>query len=142
MTIRNVAIIGANGRLGPAVFEALLGSQIFNVSVLSRSSSTSTYPSNVHLIKIPDDGGDEATLARALEGQNALLVTMSSSDPAYIGRLANAAAQAGIQRFIPPDFGSVDSMDEKSLELVPLYRKKGIVREQLRDIAHRNAHFS
>lgn len=135
MVIRNVAIIGANGTLGPAILEALLSADAFNVTVLSRASSRSTFPSKVDLIKIPDDGGDGNTLTKLLSEQDALVVTIPASESSYITELAKASAQAGVQRFIPPDFGSVDSTDERCLSLVPLYRQKGLVREHLQKLA-------
>ena len=134
MPIKKVALIGANGTLGPAILNALLASTSFIVTVLSRSSSKSTYPTSVRVTNISDDPTREE-LAQTLQGQDALVVTFAGSNSELQIRLANAAAQAGVKRFIPADFGSCDSSSPRALELVPLYGAKQRVREHLQQLA-------
>lgn len=140
MAIKNVAIIGANGKLGPSVLQRLIAAS-FNVTVLTRVSSTSKYPDTVRVLQIPD-GLPEDDLAKQLEGQDALVVTMAGSKTAEQIHLANACVKAGVRRFIPADFGSVDSTDERSLKLVPLYGEKVKVRRHLEELAGKYSGFS
>jgi putative NADH-flavin reductase len=134
MTIKKVALIGANGRLGPAILHGLLSASAFTVTVLSRSSSTSTYPDSVHVTYISDDPPDKE-LIEALRGQDAIVVTFPGSNSDLQIRLADAAAQVGVRRFIPADFGSCDSSSPRALDLMPLYRAKQKVQQHLRQLA-------
>lgn len=142
MTIQNVAIIGASGTLGPSAFEALVTSKCFTVTVLARASSKSSFPTASKTIRIPDDGGTEDQLASALAGQDALVVTMPASRVEDSARLANACVKAGVKRFIPADFGSVDSTDLRCVELVPLYEQKTKSREYAQQLAEQHPFFS
>jgi len=131
MAIKTVALIGANGHLGPSILSALLSSSL-KTSILSRQSSKSTYPANVPIITIPDDLPTDA-LIPALRGQDALVITMAGSRVAEQKRLIEAAWHAGVKRIIPAEFGSCDSADEKTLQLLPLMEGKRQVREFLKE---------
>ncbi len=133
MTVRKVTLIGANGKLGPAVLHALISARAFTVTVLSRSSSRSTYPDSVHVTYVSDDPPIEE-LVNALRGQDAIVVTFPGSNSDLQVRLADAAAQAGVRRFIPADFGSCDSSSLRALDLMPLYRAKHNVRQHLQQL--------
>ena len=134
MAIVNVVLVGANGKLGPFILTALLSANIFSVTVLSRSSSTSKYPMSVYEMRISDDPSVEE-LVKVLKGQDAFIAAFAGSNDHLQIRYANAAAQAGVKRFIPADFGSCDSSSPKALELIPLYGKKKKVRECLQHLA-------
>jgi nucleoside-diphosphate-sugar epimerase len=134
MTIKKVVLAGANGKLGPAILHALLSAEAFTVTVLSRSSSISTYPAAVHVARVSDDFPQDE-LVHALRGQDALVVVFAGSNSDLQIRLADAAAQAGVRRFVPADFGSCDSSSARALELVPLYRAKQKVRRHLQQLA-------
>lgn len=139
--IANVAIIGANGTLGPAVLHALLATGSLTTTIITRESSKSQYPPSAHLLKVPD-GASEDELAKKLEGQDALVVTMAGSKTAEQIHLANACVKAGVKRFIPADFGSVDSQDERPRQLVPLFGEKVKVRTHLEELASKHSGFS
>ena len=134
MTIKNVAIIGANGRLGPSVLKAFLSPGSFNVTVLSRKSSKSRYPEIVNVVTISDEPSDEEW-TRVLESQDAVVVTTAGSNSDLQIRMADAAAKAGVKRFIPADFGSCDSTNSRALELNPLYSEKQRVLSHLKQLA-------
>ena len=131
--IIKVALIGANGRLGPAILNTLLSAGTFTVTVLSRSSSKSTYPDLVHVAHISDDPPFQE-FVDVLRGQDALVVTFAGSNSDLQIRLADAAAQAGVKRFMPADFGSCDSSSPRALDLVPIYRAKQKVRQHLQHL--------
>lgn len=134
MTITKVALIGANGKLGPAILEALLSAGVFTVTVLSRHSSKSTYPDSVHVTYVSDDLS-VGELVDVLHGQDAIVVSFAGSNSDLQIRLADAAAQAGVRRFIPADFGSCDSSSPRALDLISLYRAKQKVRQHLEQLA-------
>jgi hypothetical protein len=142
MLIKNVAILGADGKLGPSVLNALLASK-FAVTVMKRQSSKtqSNYPSSVKEVRIPDDFHVKE-LTRILQGQDAVVITTSGSLIDMQKSVALAAAKAGVQRFIPADFGSVDSESELARSLVPLYVHKRNLRLYLTELTEQYPKFS
>lgn len=142
MGIKNVALLGANGTLGPSVLDELLAAS-FTVTVLKRASSNSpdNYPSGVLIAQVPDDM-DVDTLAEILRSQDALVATIKGSQTDVQVKLAQACVKAGVQRMIPADFGSCDSSSQWTQNLVPLYKHKTALREQLTELAKQNTGFS
>lgn len=134
MAITKVTIIGANGTLGPSILKALLDVESFQVSAIVRVSSKSTYPSSVTTVKVDDDL-PYAQLVKVLTGQDALVISFSGNLKDDSIKLANAAFEAGVKHIIPADYGSCDSSDPKSLELIPLYTNKKDVRDHLIKLA-------
>ncbi|KAK5937146.1 hypothetical protein PMZ80_010687 [Knufia obscura] len=134
MAIQTVALVGANGRLGPSILQALLDTGSLKVSVLTRASSKSTYPSSVNVLKTDDDLPYDQ-LVKALTGQDALILAFSGTQKDNSIKLANAAFEAGVTHIIPADFGSCDSSDPRSLDLVPLYVNKKDVRDHLVELS-------
>ncbi|KAF2471675.1 NAD(P)-binding protein [Lindgomyces ingoldianus] len=133
MPIKNVALIGAAGTLGPSVLHALQSSP-FEVFVLNRASSKSTYP-NTSTITIPDDLNVPTltTLFRS-HAIDALVMTIAGSYVSEQKRLIEAAFNAGVQRVMPAEFGSCDSADEATNQLLPLMEGKKRVREFLQEV--------
>ncbi|OCK79121.1 NmrA family transcriptional regulator [Lepidopterella palustris CBS 459.81] len=138
MPLQKVALIGANGTLGPAVLSALLSrpNGHANTTVLTRASSKTTYPPYVRTTSVPDSLPIPA-LTLALRGHDALVMTMAGSHVADALKLAEAAFAAGVRRVIPADFGSCDSDDAATLELLALFEGKKRVRRFLEDLAGR-----
>ncbi|QDS74857.1 hypothetical protein FKW77_003187 [Venturia effusa] len=143
MQIRTVTLIGATGRLGPSILTALL-SHNFKVQILRRSNSTSAPPpTHPHLTEtILPDTFPEAMLETALQNQDAVICTIPGTETTLQKRLALAASKAGVKRFIPADFGSVDSESPRAREWVPLYVSKQEVRQYLQQLSNDNAGFT
>lgn len=142
MAIKTVTLLGADGRLGPAVLTALIAAN-FKVQVLKRESSKSAtkYPSGVIETRIPDDFSP-SSLESALKGQDAVIVTIPGTNTSLQKKLADAAVKAGVTRFIPADFGSVDSDSQRAREWVPLYIDKYELRQYLQTLSEKNKTFS
>lgn len=134
MTIKTVALVGANGKLGPFILKALLNSPSFKVSVLTRATSKSTYPSDVNVLKTDDDLPHDQ-LVEALAGQDALVIAFAGTQKDNSIKLIDAAFKAGVKHIIPADFGSCDSSDPKALDLIPLYVNKKDVRDHLVELS-------
>ena len=141
MTIQKVAIIGANGHLGPSILSALLSANTFDVTVISRKNSKSTYPPSVPIKYVSDDPSIDE-IVPVLTGQDALVVTFAGTNASLQILLADAAVKAGVKRFIPADFGSCDSSSKRALDLMPLYRGKQKVRQHLESVAAKEKDFS
>jgi hypothetical protein len=69
-SIHNVAILGAGGSLGPSVLDAF--NPHFAVAIVTRKSSTSTFPSKFKLHIVADDY-PTAELLLAFRGQDAVV---------------------------------------------------------------------
>ena len=141
MAIGKVALVGANGVLGPSVLQCLVADG-FNVTVFKRASSSSSdeYHKSVHVTRYSDDV-DVTSLSRMLKGQDAVVMTIRGNLSVQ-SMFAQASAQAEVQRFIPADFGSVDSSSSRAQKLVPLYRDKTALREELMRLAKTHSNFS
>ncbi|KAM0724251.1 hypothetical protein Q7P37_000133 [Cladosporium fusiforme] len=142
MSIKNVCLLGANGNVGPAVLDALVNDN-FTVTVLKRSSSKSpeNYPSGVKVEQV-DDAFAVDDLVPIFKNQDAVVVTIKGTQVDIQKRLADAALKAGVKRFIPADFGSVDSASAHAQECVPLFKNKTTVIEYLTQLAKDNESFS
>ena len=129
--IKNVTLVGGNGNLGAVLLETLVAAGDFRVTVLKRASSKSpTVAPSVRVIQVDDAWTTEA-LTAALAGADAAIACFPLRDTAQHLRLADAAAAAGVARFIPADYGSVDARSPRARELVRLFDNKVKVRERL-----------
>ncbi|KAK4071716.1 uncharacterized protein Triagg1_5954 [Trichoderma aggressivum f. europaeum] len=134
--LNKVCLIGANGTLGSVILQALVTANCFDVSVLQRSSSSSSTtfgPSVTRLVVGSDLAVDELT--EALKGQDAVVAAFPLGQGDQHLRLVEAAFNAGVKRFIPADFGSCDAADAEPQKYLPLYRKKTAVREKCEALA-------
>ncbi|KAG9185789.1 hypothetical protein G6011_07120 [Alternaria panax] len=132
--IENVLILGASGSVGAPILDALLAEPSFNVTIVSRATSSASFPSHVPIIKISDAFTIEE-LTEAFKGQDAVVVALSTG-PSSGGkdglafRLIDAALAAGVERFVPSEFG-VNNLDPRARALAPIYDHKGEMLEYL-----------
>lgn len=141
---KRVCLIGANGTVGSAILSKLIDASYFSVSVLRRSTSTST-PAQAHalisnLTVSPAFDIDELVLK--LKDQDAVIAAFPISDVGQHLRLAEAAARAGVSRFVPADFGSCDPSDLLAQECADIYKHKMRIRERCDELSARFATFS
>ncbi|KAI5863711.1 NAD(P)-binding protein [Durotheca rogersii] len=129
-SITKVALVGAKGNLGEAVLDRLLSTG-FEVTVLSRPESTQVFPAAVSVKKVDYDSLD--SLTDALRGQDAVVSTIASAALGKQLLLIDAAAKAGVKRFIPSEFGA-DTTHEKTSPL-PGFKTKLDVQEALKKAA-------
>ncbi|KPI36605.1 uncharacterized protein AB675_4389 [Cyphellophora attinorum] len=135
---KRIALLGANGILGAPLLDHLVTNTQCEITVLQRKSSKSTPAhtdnSRVKVLPIPDDltaSGSHKALVSALTGQDVVVISIAVRDVATHTALAAAAAEAGVQRFFPADWGSVDSSAARSQEVVPLFGRKVEIRAHL-----------
>jgi len=135
--IKNVAIIGAGGNLGPAVVKALVDAG-FNVTALSRIGSTSSIPSGIQVHKTDYDS--PTSLAEAFKGQDAVVSTIATGALAQQQKIIDAAVKAGVKKFIPSEFGI--NTQNISGGVAKILGTKVQIQEQLKKAAAENSHFS
>ena len=117
--LKNVIIVGAGGHLGPSILKAFPSDSRFNVSILARKSSTSAFPEGVKFHRVSDNY-PASELLEAFRGQDAVVSTIATAHLAHQKTMADAAAKAGVKRFVPSEFGS-DTSNEKAMEILPQY---------------------
>src|SRR3954470_17462116 len=100
--LRNVIIVGASGNAGPSIMDTFLNAPSFNVSVLTRAESSSTFPARV---KVFETNYTEASLLSAFKGQDAVVSILAYRVLAEQRKLIDAAIKAGVRRFIPSKYG-------------------------------------
>lgn len=111
------------------LLDALLKESSFKVTVLSRQDSKSTFPSGVQVIYADYDSQD--SLSEAFEGQDVVISLVASSVLKSQTKLIDAAIAAGVQRFIPSEFGS-DTVDPRNRAIVNLSNDKYEVTKYLK----------
>jgi uncharacterized protein YbjT (DUF2867 family) len=112
---KKVVVVGGSGAAGAPIVQALLEAKKFEVSVLSRLTSQSTFPVGVNVIK-SDYIHDK--LVDALKGQDAVISTIATFSVEQQNLLIDASIEAGVRRFLPSEYG-VDTSDQSIGELVP-----------------------
>ena len=109
---------GAGGtNIGYHLIRAFLADGTFQVTVLARSASTTSYPPAVKLVKI-SDFGDHEELVQALKGQDVLISCVGPGAFAVQNDLVDACLRAGVTRFIPTEWG-FDNDDSACRGLCP-----------------------
>ena len=126
--IKNIAIVGATGRSGRTITEALLQTGRFNVTALTREGSdTSAFPSSLHAVK-PVDYSSISALTSALNNQDVLIITLAVTAPPEVQfALVDAAVAAGVKYIMPNQWGG-DLAKEQSLRDTHMWdRYKSVV---------------
>ena len=92
------------------------------------------HPNSVRVACVSDRPPTEE-LIKVLKGQDTLVIAFAGSNDDLQIRYTDAAVHAGVQRFVPTDFGSCDSSSPRALELIPLHGAKQKVRQHLQQLA-------
>jgi len=137
-SIKNVLLVGASGTLGPHVLKAFEGAG-FNLTILSRPTSTKTFADDVKVIK--KDYSDAEGLQEAFTGQDAVISLVGPAAMSDQPKLIEAAVKAGVKRFVPSEFGS-NTFNPQVRELVSFYKLKLAIIEQLKKASEDNPSFS
>ena len=128
MTIKKVVLIGAGGNIGPYALRGL-DQAGFDVTILSRQSSTSTFQD--HKVVKVSDSYPHAELVATFKGQDAIVSTFTVTGAGKLmagtgegqEKFFGAAIEAGISRFIPSEYGG-DNRNAAAFEISPLYADK------------------
>jgi uncharacterized protein YbjT (DUF2867 family) len=118
---KNVLIIGAGGNLGPTILSTFLKESSFNTTVLSREGSETVFPEGVKVLRANYDSVD--SLTKAFKGQDVVVSLIAGAVLGDQNKLIDAAIAAGVQRFLPSEFGS-DTADQRVIAAVPISAAK------------------
>ncbi|KAJ4113868.1 hypothetical protein NW768_011398 [Fusarium equiseti] len=130
---KNIAIVGASGRVGAFITKALHQSNQFNLTVVTRVSSKITeYPSPINVIQVPDDY-PYAEVVNAFRGNDAVILAVGFAGEHHLPSLARASIEAGVKRLIASGFG-VDASNQAAAEVFPVAENKVAMIKDLRSL--------
>jgi uncharacterized protein YbjT (DUF2867 family) len=129
--LQKVLIVGAGGtNIGHHIANALSKDSSFELSIISRAGSKSTYPSNAKVITIPGNPTHD-DYVQALQGQDAVVSGLGFEGKPTEKALIDAAVEAGVKRFLPSEYG-VDNTNPAASELSPVFKRKADILEYLK----------
>lgn len=114
--------------MGKIILDALVSDTRFNVTVLTRASSTSTFPAEV---TVRNTDYSNADLVEAFKGQDAVISVVGLSGFGQQKSFIDAAIFAGVKRFIPSEFSS-NTLSPAVLEMLPVFGQKKEVLDYLK----------
>lgn len=118
--IKKVTLVGPSGNLGETLFKAFVNSGKFDIQVLRRHGSKTTYPNNVKVVDV--DFTSVESLVEPLKGQDAIVSTLAEEVLDLQINIIDAAILAGVRRFVPSEFGS--NLDNKNTRALPVFARK------------------
>ncbi|KAH1493713.1 hypothetical protein LV164_005632 [Aspergillus fumigatus] len=130
-SIRKVIVAGAGGHLGPHIVSAFDSDPNFEISILSRRSSKSTFPPHIPVHRVSDDY-DETELVEVFTGQDAVICTIAMQAIHQQKAMINAAVKAGVKHFVPSEFGHDTRNDQAAAMLPQFYAAKRQIVEYLK----------
>jgi len=122
MSYKNIVLIGAAGNLGDSVLEHLQSNNSFKITILTRKSSTKTFPPSLKVIKISDDYPANE-LEEAFKGNDAVLSFVGGAGIGQQTKFIDAAIKTGVKRFFPSEYGS-NVTDPKAVKIAPFFQPK------------------
>lgn len=103
------------------MLKAFLADSSFTTTVLSRNGSSSTFPSGVKVVHADYDS--VSSLKGAFQGQDAVISLVAGVALGDQNKLIDAAIAAGVQRFLPSEFGG-NTTDKRARDIVPVFEAK------------------
>jgi putative NADH-flavin reductase len=130
MAFHTVCLIGASGNLGTLILKHLLASpQQFQVKIVSRESSTATFPDSIPVTRVPDDYPAEQ-LTQAFRGVDVVVAAVSMLGMGEQYKFIDACLAANVKRYFPTEFG-LDDLPDWLLQLREMFKIKHDVRDYL-----------
>ncbi|KAK4555224.1 hypothetical protein LTR86_007520 [Recurvomyces mirabilis] len=137
---QRIAVAGA-GSLGVHVIRALVAAS-YPVTVLTRSSQPKSLdlPSDADVKYATVDYTSVSSLTKALHNHLGVVSTITSTATGEQNPLIEAAANAGVQRFLPAEFGS--NMANPKTRALPVFGYKAATEDKLIETAKANPSFT
>ncbi|KIW33313.1 uncharacterized protein PV07_00171 [Cladophialophora immunda] len=130
MAFKRICLIGASGNLGSLILKHLLASpQNFQVTVLSRNSSTAKFPDAVTVIRVADDY-PVSELTEAFKDVDVVVSAVSMMGMHEQYKFIEACLAAKVKRYFPTEFG-LDDLPDWLLQLREMFKIKHDVRDYL-----------
>ncbi|KAL3459692.1 hypothetical protein BJX64DRAFT_279062 [Aspergillus heterothallicus] len=126
--LKNIAVVGASGAIGQVILAAIMKASEFNITVITRTSNSATFPAGVTVHRSDYSSAD---LQAVLKGHDALISALGATGFSEQKKIIDAAIAAGVYRFLPSEFSS-DVMNDVVLGLLPLFSQKKEVIDYLK----------
>ncbi|KAE8154378.1 hypothetical protein BDV25DRAFT_172398 [Aspergillus avenaceus] len=136
--IKNVAIAGATGTLGTPILHALIASNLFTITVLTRPTTQATFPPNITVTPVSYDSITD--LIAALTNQDALISVLPDSAIPSQTTLIQACVRTGVKRFIPSEFSA--DVGNPLAATLPVYHSRILIHGVLEKTAQENPGFT
>lgn len=108
---------------------ALAAAKTFEITVLTRSSSNHSFPSDVNVVQTTYS---ESELVDIFRGQDAVISTVGATGFSEQQGYIDAAIKAGVKRFIPSEL-STNTLSSAVRELVPVFEQKKVILDYLKE---------
>lgn len=118
-SIKKVAVVGASGNIGVPTVK-FLHEAGFDITAIKRPDSSSSFPDYVKVK--PIDYTSISALTDAFTGVDAVVSCLGYYALDHQANLVEAAAKAGVKRFIPAEYGA-DLLNPKTREFLVLASK-------------------
>ncbi|KAF4343501.1 hypothetical protein FBEOM_2527 [Fusarium beomiforme] len=99
--LNKIAIFGASGNFGTPITAALTKAG-FNITIITRNESQSTFPNGIPVIRTEYTLG---ALTQALSGQDAVVCVVGPAGISLQATMIDASLAAGVKRFLVDDYG-------------------------------------
>ena len=121
------------GQVGKFITEELLKAGKHKITAITRVDSPSTVPAGVEIKRI--DYANQASIVEALQGQEALVITMGArAPPEQQTKLIEAAAVANVPWVLPNEWGYDISDPGLCKDISPIGEKHAQYREQIEQL--------
>jgi putative NADH-flavin reductase len=129
-----VDYLQASGHLGPYLLKALQANSSFDVTVVSRQSSTAQFPPNTKVVKISDSYPKNEILD-VFKGQDAVVLSLNfAAEQQHHNMLVDASVEAGVKRLLPSMWcGRLDLQEAQ--EIFPLAALKAQLLDHVKSIS-------
>jgi hypothetical protein len=114
--------------IGSSILDALLATELYVITVLTRSAKTQQFPSTVRVVEVDYSSLD--SLVTALQNQEVLVSALAKVALGNELLLIDAAFLANVQRVVPSEFGG-DLLNQRTRQF-PNYRDKILVQDRLK----------
>lgn len=110
MSLKNVALFGANGQIGSSILKALIECEKQNFEILAITPPDSPEPigadkSNVQVKEMDIVNASREEIAKALQGIDVVVSALNGKALEAQGNLQDAAADSSVKRFYPSEYG-------------------------------------
>ncbi|KAK6433522.1 hypothetical protein LTR95_010303 [Oleoguttula sp. CCFEE 5521] len=134
--LKKIVIIGAGGNFGASALEQLLATDAFEITALSRESSTTGFPTHASLTLKRGSYADQSFISSVFTGQDAVLFAMNFMAMADQTKLIEAAAEAGVKWIFPIEYAG-DGKNESMMSAVPMSQPKVAARKQIEGLGEK-----
>nr|POF17749.1 hypothetical protein CFP56_13161 [Quercus suber] len=116
--IKNIAIVGAGGRVGNCITPPLLAQGKHVLTAITRADSANKLPADIHRVEKVDYASHQSLVA-AMHGQDALIISMNVMAPQDTQtKLIDAAVEAGVKYILVNEWGMDADNEQRGKEMI------------------------